>query len=310
MTRLAADFDTWGIPSSTFLACYLTVALLLVAGVLIHRRSLLAGRSAPAADQLGPQQVAYLNGREELAVWTSLGTLRSQGVIGVAPDRRLTVDGPLPPAASQLDRAIHYAAAQGVHGRDLRRTEWVERALTELRDGLDRHDLLLSPTRRAALRLGPLLLSALLLLGVARIVAGLANDRPIWYLVLIVGALTVVTTVLFVRVPWRTRAADTALRTLRTRHRHLAPASNPAYSLYGASGVAMATGLFGVASLWALDPVFAAQAEIELQTKAAAASSGASAAGTGGCGSNSGDSGGGGGCGGGGGGCGGGGCGG
>ena len=81
MTGLAADFDTWGVPSATFLAFYLAATVLFVAGVLIHRRALLAGRSAPPPDQLNPQQVAYLNGREELAVWASLGTLRNQGVM-------------------------------------------------------------------------------------------------------------------------------------------------------------------------------------------------------------------------------------
>ncbi|WP_341716739.1 TIGR04222 domain-containing membrane protein [Micromonospora sp. FIMYZ51] len=306
MTGLAADFDTWGIPSSTFLAFYLTVAVVLTVGVLIHRRTLLAGRAAPPPDQLNPQQVAYLNGREDLAVWTSLGTLRSQGVIGVSADRRLTVDGPLPPAASQLDRAIHYAATQRVHGRDLRRTEWVERALTELRDGLDRHGLLVGPTRRAALRLGPLLLGALLLLGIARIGAGLANARPVGYLVLVVSGLAVLTGLLFVRVPWRTRAANTALGTLRARHRHLAPGSNPAYAVYGAAGVATAMALYGTASFWAMDPAFAEQAEIQLGAKEAGGYYGAGASGTtggcggGGCGSGGDGGGGGGGCGGGG----------
>ncbi|PZG03885.1 TIGR04222 domain-containing membrane protein, partial [Micromonospora craterilacus] len=265
MMGLAADFDTWGVPSRTFLIFYLVATVVLVTGVLIHRMALLAGRSAPPADQLGPQQVAYLNGGEDLAVWSSLSALRNQGSIGVQPDHRLTAEGPLPSGATPLDRAVHYAAAQHTTARQLRGTEWVDRALVEMRDGLERRGLLVGPNRRTALRMGPLLLVALLLLGVFRIVAGLANDRPVWYLVLIVCGLAVITTVLFLRVPRRTAAADDAVRSLRQRNRHLAPASHPAYTVYGAAGLAMAVALYGTASLWALDPTFAEQAEIQRQ---------------------------------------------
>ncbi|GIJ11771.1 TIGR04222 domain-containing membrane protein [Micromonospora andamanensis] len=307
MTGFAVDYDTWGVPSSTFITLYLVATVVAVAVVLIRRRALLGGRAAPPADQLSPQQVAYLNGGADFAVWTSLGALRSQGAIGVDPAGLLTTDGPLPPAVTSLDRAIHYAATQRVPAKDVRRAEWVERALTELRDGLDKRGLAIGPDRRAALRQGPLLLVALLVLGVARIIAGIANDRPVWYLVLTVLALAALTAVLLVRVPRRTRAAEAALRTLRQRNRHLAPAANPAYATYGAAGAGMAVALYGTASLWALDPVFAQQAQIQRHVAAGGASSsggcgGGSTAGAGGCGGGSS-------CGGGGGGgCGGGGC--
>ncbi|WP_433529029.1 TIGR04222 domain-containing membrane protein [Micromonospora sp. CA-263727] len=306
MTGFAADLDTWGVPSRTFLIFYLVAAVVLVTGVLMHRRALLSGRSAPTADQIGPQQVAYLNGGEDLAVWSSVSSLRSQGAIGVKSTGELTADGPLPSGATPLDRAVHYAAGQHHTARQLRQTEWVARALTELRDGLARHGLLVSPERRAALRLGSLFLATLLALGVARIAAGLANGRPVWYLVFIVCGLAVVTAVLFLRVPRRTRSADVAIRSLRQRSRHLAPASNPAYAVYGASGLAMAVALYGTASLWAMDPTFAQQAEIQRQAMTAGGTGTTSSCGGG---SSAGASDGGGGCGGGGGGgCGGGGC--
>ncbi|GIJ77508.1 TIGR04222 domain-containing protein [Micromonospora phaseoli] len=263
MTDLAADFDTWGIPSRTFLVFYLVATVVLVIGALVHRRSLLSGRTAPPADQLGPQQVAYLNGGEDLAVWSSLSSLRSQGAIGVQTTGALTAEGPLPAGVTPLDRAVHHAASQHHSARQLRQTEWVARALTELREGLDRHGLLVGSDRRAALRLGPLLLAALLALGVARIAAGLANGRPVWYLVFILCGLAAVTTVLFVWVPRRTRAADLAIRRLRQRNHHLAPASNPAHAVYGSAGLAMAVALYGTATIWALDPTFAEQAEIQ-----------------------------------------------
>ncbi|TCB98086.1 TIGR04222 domain-containing membrane protein [Micromonospora zingiberis] len=304
MTELAADFDTWGVPSRTFLMLYLLATVVVVTGVLIHRWSTLAGRSAPPADQLRPEQVAYLNGGADRAVWASVSSLRYQGALGVQTDGGLTAEGSPPPGATPLDRAVHYAASQHYPARQLRHAEWVTRALGELRDGLARHDLVVGPDRRAALRLGPLLLAALSALGVARIAAGLVNGRPVWYLVIIVCGLAVLATVLFFRVPRRTRAADRALRTLRQRSRHLAPASHPSYTVYGSAGLAMSVAIYGTASLWALDPTFAQQAEIQREVVTAGGGTtsscgGGSSAGAG-CGGGDGGGGGGGGCGGGG----------
>jgi len=63
-------------------------------------------------------------------------------------------------------------------------------------------------------------------------------------------------------VPRRTRAARAALRSLRRRHNHLAPMYAPAYASYGAAGAAMGIAIFGPASLWAIDPGFAAEAGV------------------------------------------------
>jgi len=84
-------------------------------------------------------------------------------------------------------------------------------------------------------------------------------------------------TILLFRRPWRTRTADRVLRWLRHRHNHLAPRHNPAYATYGAAGAAMGVALYGTAALWAMDPGFAEQAQIQQQSLA-----GGSAAGGGG----------------------------
>ncbi|NJP32460.1 TIGR04222 domain-containing membrane protein [Micromonospora thermarum] len=297
MTVLAAPSDTWGIPGPVFLRLYLLAAAVLVIGTLVQRARVLGGESTDAGP-LGPQQVAYLNGGEQLAVWTSLGGLRSSGAIS-ARGRRLTTGGPLPAGVTPLDQAIHVAAGRGVHTRDLRQDQWVRSALDQLRTALEQRGLALTAERRAALRLGPMLLVALLAVGTLRFFAGVANDRPVGWLFLIQFPLLFVTILLFRR-PWRTRAADRQLRQLRREHTYLAPRSAPAYSTYGAAGAAMGVALFGTATLWAMDPGFAEQAEIQRQAMSAGGASGG-----GGCGG--GDSGGGSSCGGGGG-CGGGGC--
>jgi uncharacterized protein (TIGR04222 family) len=306
MTVLAAAGDTWGIPGPTFLKVYLAAAALVVIGSVVHRTLVLRGSRTAGADQLGPQQVAYLNGGDQLAVWTAVGGLRGSGVIGVGPDRRLTTLSSMPAGVTPLDQAVYNAAGKRLPARELRRDEWVVRALEQLRDGLEQRGLALGPAQRAALRRGPFLIFALFMLGAFRLFAGFQNDRPVGYLALTLVPL-LVAAVLLSRVPWRTRAADTALRGLRRQHTYLSPASAPAYATYGAAGAAMGVALFGTASLWALDPGFAEQAEIQHQAIASSgggwSSSGYSGDSGGGSSCSGGSS-----CGGGGGGCGGGGC--
>ncbi|MER7420803.1 TIGR04222 domain-containing membrane protein [Micromonospora peucetia] len=264
MTVLAAPGDTWGISGPAFLGVYLLAAVVIIVGTVVHRLTVLSGPSVNGVGQLGPQQVAYLNGGEQLAIWASLGGLRSSGAIGVRPDRRLATGGSLPAGITPLDQAIHFAASRNATTRELRRDEWVRRALDQLRTSLEQRGLALAPARRSTLRRGAFLLCALLLVGILRIFAGLANDRPVGWLVLSQIPL-IVAAILLYRVPWRTRAATLTLRSLRRQHTYLAPASAPAYATYGAAGAAMGVALFGTASLWAMDPGFAAQAEIQRQ---------------------------------------------
>lgn len=300
MSVLAAD--TWGVPGPTFLRFYLLTALVVVVGSLVYRSRMLAGQPTVGAGRLGPQQVAYLNGGDQLAIWTALGGLRGSGAVGVGPDRRLTADGSLPSGVTPLDQAVHHAARNHLHTRELARDQRVVRALTELREGLERQGLALPPEQRAAARRGAWWVLALMALGAARIAAGLANGRPVGFL-LIACLVLIVPLVLLARVPWRTRAADAALRELRRSNSHLSPASAPAYATYGAAGAAMGVALFGTVSLWTLDPGFAEQAEIQRQALNTGGGSGFGGSGSscgGGGGSSCGGGGGGGGCGGGG----------
>ncbi|WP_433343288.1 TIGR04222 domain-containing membrane protein [Micromonospora sp. CA-111912] len=276
MTVIAAPGDTWGISGPTFLWVYLLAALVVVVGSIVHRRRVLAGPPAADVGQLGPQQVAFLNGGNQLAIWTSLGGLRGTGIVGVKPNRRLSVGGQLPPGSTPLDRAVHHAASRNLYASELGRDGWVLRALEQLRDGLQRQGLALTQAQRLSARRGSFLLLSLVLLGVARVVAGLANDRPVGFLFLVLLPVAVAAA-LIARVPWRTRAADVALRELRRRNLHLAPDSAPAYATYGAAGAALGVALFGTASLWAMDPGFAEQAEIQRQ---ALSSGGSSSGGT------------------------------
>ncbi|WFE52825.1 TIGR04222 domain-containing membrane protein [Micromonospora sp. WMMD1155] len=261
----AASGDTWGVSGPTFLRFYLVAAALVVAVAVYHRVRLAAGSTtAPTADALGPQQVAYLNGGPRLAVHAALGGLRGSGAIGVRPDRRLTTAGAAPTGLTPLEQAVHWAAHQHARVADLPKDERVRAALDRLRDGLEHRGLLNTDAQRARARLWTTLLIGLLGLGVFRFVSGLFNGQPVGYLLLTLVTLLIVTLVLR-RAPALTRAGRAALRGVRREHTHLAPASAPAYATYGAAGAAMGVALYGTASLWALDPGFAEQAEIQRQ---------------------------------------------
>ncbi|WP_027660047.1 TIGR04222 domain-containing membrane protein [Salinispora fenicalii] len=296
MILLAAPSNTWGIPGPVFLGLYLVTAAVLVAIALQRRNEVLNG-STYDANLLGPQQVAYLRGGAQLAVWTALAGLRSAGAINVGPDRRLTASDSLPIGSTALDQAIHLAASRGLRAQELSSDRGVRQVVHQLRGELVQHGLALSAEQRAALRNAVLPLTVLFAIGVLRFGAGLANERPVGWLILAQVALLVVTILLFQR-PWRTRTADRVLRRLHHRHTHLAPRHNPAYATYGATGAAMGVALFGTAALWAMDPGFAEQAQIQQQFLADSSTVGGGGTAGAGSGGGCGGGGGGGGCGG------------
>ncbi|GAA4683750.1 TIGR04222 domain-containing membrane protein [Phytohabitans rumicis] len=255
--------DTWGIPGPTFLALFAGAAAALVIAAIIHRAILFTGRRGYPVDRLGPQQVAYLNGGEKLALYSSLAGLRAAGAIDVAKGGALSPAGPMPAGVTPLDQAVYNAAGKRIRARDLAHEPWVESALTELREGLRSDGLVPTAATRRAARVVPLLMLALLGLGIVRVMAGLANDKPVGFLILLLIGWALIAVTTFFRVPRHTMAARTALNDMRRRHEYLSPSSAPAYATYGAASVALGVGLFGAASLWALDPAFAAEAEIQ-----------------------------------------------
>lgn len=296
---------TWGIPGPTFLSIFLVIAALLLAGTLVHRAVSFSGRRPENPGRLHPLQVAWLNGGDHLAIYAALGALRVAGALGSQADHRLVQTGPLPAWATRLEWAVYQAAGQGRRSRELIGDPGVRYALTELRAELERAGLALPPTARTAARVGPILLLVLLGVGVLRLVAGIANHKPVGFLLLTLACLAAASIVLLVRVPRGTRAARTALRTLRDQQPHLSPEYLPAYATYGPAATALGIALFGGAVLYALDPVFAAEAEIRRTVASGAHTSTAGSSSGGSGGGDPGDS-----CGGGcgGGGCGGGGC--
>lgn len=293
---IAAPGDTWGVSGPTFLKFYLAAVAVIIGMALLFRLLPPPVTRSESLDQLTPAQAAYLNGGEKLAIYAAIGELRTVGAIGVAPrSHRVVALGSPPAAASDLARAVHAAVSAPVRVRKVRRNPGVRAVLKDLRRGLVRAGLAIGPIQRRLAQLATRMLFVLLGLGIARLIAGLANGKPVGILL---GALLIVLLVWLAlrRVPYRTWAGASALHTLRRQSLHLAPEQSPAHETYGAAGAAMGVALFGTAALWALDPMFAERAEIRRQAMAVAGGSdGYSGSGTG-CGG--GGDGGGGGCGG------------
>ena len=297
--NLAAQGATWGITGPAFLVLYFAALVAVLILSAIHRRILFAGDRTASVSRLGPQQVAYLNGGDRLAVYAALGGLRGAGAIAGGPGKTLYQAGPLPAGVTPLDNAIYNAAGRHIRARDVHSDQWVGAAVRQLREDLQAQGLAVAPERLRAARLGWGLVGALVvLLGVGRLVDGVQNDKPVGFLLIAIVLAVLVTIIMLTRKRRATHAADKDLRALRKQHEYLAPNQSPSFATYGATGAAMGVALYGTAALYTMDPAFAAEAEV--QRMSATGGSGSTDSSSSSCSSGSSSCGGGGGCGGGG----------
>ncbi|MEV4617288.1 TIGR04222 domain-containing membrane protein [Asanoa sp. NPDC049573] len=277
---LAAPGDTWGISGPSFLGLYVALALAAIVATAIVRSLLARGHTGPGP-RLTPDQVAFLNGGPQLTTYAALGGLRRAGAIGANPDRTLVPTGPLPAGSTALDTAVYNAAGKRLRTRDLTGDPWVSSTLDDIRAGLERAGLLLSRGQRGQSRLAALLLLPVIVLGGARISAGMANERPVGFLTVLVLVTVVWMLLSLARAKTRTRAGTSALASLRTENQHLSPGQSPSYATYGAGAAAMGIALFGASTLYMVDPAFAAEAEINRAVTGSGSSSGGSSCGSG-----------------------------
>ena len=263
MPALAAQGDTWGIPGTTFLLLYLTAVVSVAVLAAVHRSFLFAGTRGAHVDKLGPQQIAYLNGGDRLAVYAALGGLRGANAISSASDKTLWQSGPMPSGVTPLDTAVYNAAGKRIRAREVIADPWVRSALDELRTGLEARGLAVSPATMRVARMWALAGLALIVVGVARLLAGFANGKPVSFLFVGVAAAVIVTLKLRTGPRHATNAARKSMAQVRRQYDYLSPQQSPSYATYGATGAAMGVALFGAASLYSMDPAFAAEAEIQ-----------------------------------------------
>ncbi|WP_067694970.1 TIGR04222 domain-containing membrane protein [Nocardia jejuensis] len=249
-----AAADTWGISGPTFLWLYLFAGLLAAAYGFTQRTRIVDATSAApiAADALTPAETAMLfdNRRPVLA---ALAQLRGYQLIDStgAPTRTPTEaeNAALEPISRSLLGHLHtsprrhmmqLALATGGEVRNLRRT-------------LAKRGYMIGARQLRGFLLAALPLGAVLLLGLIRVIAGLANHKPVLYLVLAMIVLVILAG-LVMRPSRLTRRGRLAAADAVRRFGHLRPGNRPAYSSYGPDSGSLAIALFGAAALWSLDP--------------------------------------------------------
>lgn len=291
--------DTWGISSGSFLLLYAALAVVVLLLCRGARRSLADPRGPVGEpDPRYPHDLAFLNGGPALAVYSALSAMRLRGTI-TSERGVVRAAGRLDPGGDDLERSIHRAAASGVHRNRLITHHSVCTVLDGSRRRLVKAGLLLSDEQRGRIRRVGLWMVLVALLGLLRVLAGVANARPVGFVTAMLVVVTAIAAYLLARAPRRARAGDRLLARLRTEQHGLAPANRPDWAVYGPQGAALGIGIWGMSALWASDPVFADELALQRQATASSGDGGSSGGGGGG------DGGGGGGCGGGGGGCGG-----
>jgi uncharacterized protein (TIGR04222 family) len=300
---------TWGISSALFLEVYAGLCLVAAIAAAMARRDPpgdRVGRNDPLPE-LGPYKLAMLSGGPQLAITAAAAKLHDDGLLRHgADDSTLEVSGALPAGADRLERAVFETVRHepGITARALRAEVAGGEDVRWLSEDLTRAGLL-DEARSRPLVWVWLAGGLLLVLGGARIAAGLANDAAVGGLVGIVAVVAWGT----VRLGARRMPATKRGREILKRHR----SARSELRRSPASGeTAMAAALFGGGALWLAEPAFASALDVPREAAGRngwnAGSGGCSSGGCGGasCGSGGSD-GGGGGCGGGGcGGCGGG----
>ena len=139
-------------------------------------------------------------------------------------------------------------------------------------DGL----LLAEPQRRAVRAVGRWT-AAVAGLGLVRLLAGVADGRPVGLLAFALAGVATLALVQLLHAPRRSRAGDRLLVRLRRENAVLAPDMRPDWVAYGPGAAATGVGLFGAGALWASDPALAE--ELALQRASTAGDGGASSAG-------------------------------
>lgn len=297
--------DVWGISDRDFGNLQMAMA---AGGVVLAVVLMMVMRPPGRFPLTGPHPyvAAFVAGGPARVLLAAVTKLKTDGVLAMAPARRLRVVAPLPPGSHPVDAMIPRVL------RDRKRTinvllrdPQMRAALSLVGEEARRAGLLMSPHRR---RLIVFVVFGILLLvlsvGVARFVA-----NPVFETDLLGG--TFFSTFFasiplpFLRTHWRTRAGARLLEQLRKVNAHLDKHSRPSFVTYGSAKAALSVGLFGPAVLESADPTLHAALDAAFRGAAGGAlpkDGGAS----GGCGGGCGGGGCGGGCGGGGGGCGGG----
>jgi uncharacterized protein (TIGR04222 family) len=250
--------DTWGIAGTMFLQLFAIAAALAVAGAYLTRAILTRGQVRGGWDP-GAEHLAYLLGGNHRATLCALAALRAVNAVTAQADGRLAVTGLMPADAGPLTYAVYQAAYGQVPGRDIDRDPRVRAVLDDIHRTLVDQGWLLSAGQQATIRRAAIPVFVVAAVGGGRILAGMANSRPVTFLIILTLVLGGIGMSLL-NAPREARATKELVAGIRARNAHLEPRAKPALATYGAGGAALAVGLYGGALLWVADPTFASDA--------------------------------------------------
>ncbi|MGW4357111.1 TIGR04222 domain-containing membrane protein, partial [Nocardia sp. NPDC004582] len=231
----AATTNTWGISGPAFLLFYVIAGLIAVAAGYAIRASVLRRVDPSWAPErpLTPSETAVLVD-DRRPVLAALAQLRGHGVIDSTGRPVQPYSDTALPELDPIARTLW--ATLSTPGR-LNMTSMLVGTggvVARMRKDLTDRGYLFGDEQRKALRTARFPLYAVLLLGLARLISGVATHHSVGFLVIVMIALSVMTVVVG-RGPRLTRRGRETLEAARTGNRHLRPANAPAYAAYGAS---------------------------------------------------------------------------
>ncbi|WP_300011351.1 TIGR04222 domain-containing membrane protein [Pseudonocardia sp.] len=264
---LAMTGDTWGISGPTFLVAYLVLTAAVLLATMRARRALADPRpDRPFGDPgAHPHDVAHLHGGPELAVTSALTAMHLKGTVAPVKGQIRAVGRPTS-GDDALERAIHFSAGSPVTRRRLALQRPVQSALGGIEKRLVDTGMLLSDTERRQVRATGWWLAGVTGLGLLRLLAGIADGKPVGFLVVALLAVSAVAGVLLAWSPRRSRSGDRLLARLEREHHELAPDTRPDWVAYGPAAAALGIGIFGTSALWASDPAFAEELAMQRTT--------------------------------------------
>ena len=252
--------DTWGISGTTFLVIYGVVLVGVGAVVFAIRRRLSrpsegAGLDTWRCAELGPYEVAMLTGGESLLSAVAACKLKEDGHLTLGGAGELTVAAGIPHRADPVESWV-YDAVRGDPKRARKRLGGgpPEGVIAPIQQHLWALGLLLEPRQRRLIRTQLLWFVPVLGIGIARLIAGMNNHRPIGFLFLLLLAGAYGAYVL-TKPPIATRAGRDVLTALK---------HDP--SALGSCGYAADVALSGVKALWMADAALAASLGLKRAT--------------------------------------------
>ncbi|HET6287926.1 MAG TPA: TIGR04222 domain-containing membrane protein [Amycolatopsis sp.] len=179
--------DTWGIPGPTFLAIYGALLVFPLVVGLLWTIAVKLGHKAPRAAVRGPEptvyELAYLAGGPDRVVDTAIAALVDRGTLRVSSAKQLQLTGSEP--ADPIERAVAKGARPGYNAttRGIRDRLRMSKPMQALAKGLEDRGLVVADRVPRIRQVVFFLYLVVLVLGVARLVAGISGDHPVGFLI-------------------------------------------------------------------------------------------------------------------------------